>query len=232
LLCFACGCGGRGAWGGGDAYEAEEVAEQVGGGLGVLLGWGLGEVERVWLGRASVCCSFLPGYQLMLPPFKLRSDPTAYIHTCSGNQPRNQTTPHRHRHQHQHPNPTPNPQLTGHLKLLGAVVRRPATLLLLNCDAALSVDGGAALFELVRKLVVLLPRATVLLSCSADTRQFVADCVDVLPVAGGSAGPQESRRYEAGGGVVVTAQMLRLRARGGGFGVPWGLATMGVAASM
>jgi len=79
------------------------------------------------------------------------------------------------------------------------------------------VEGGAGLFELVRKLVVLLPRSTVIVSCSADTLQLVADCVDVLPIAG--AGP-ECRSYALPDGATLQAQLLKVRARAAVFGLP------------
>lgn len=112
----------------------------------------------------------------------------------------------------------PLTQLTGHLKLLGATLRRPLTLLLSNCDAALAVEGGAGLFELLRKLLTLLPRAVVLVSCSADCRALVADCLDLLPLEDGS--PAVSS-YDLGGGGALVLQAMRLKPRPAGYGLPW-----------
>ncbi|KAI8473436.1 MAG: hypothetical protein J3K34DRAFT_180151 [Monoraphidium minutum] len=109
--------------------------------------------------------------------------------------------------------------LTGHLKLLGAAVRGPLVILLANCDAALAVEGGAGLFEVLRKLLALLPRAAVLVSSSAEPRQVLDDCIGVLPVLGG-APERDSHRLPGGGELRCT--LLRLAAgggRGGGLGL-------------
>lgn len=84
------------------------------------------------------------------------------------------------------PLPPTTTQLTGHLKLLSSSMKKPLVLLLANCDAALSVDGGGALFELLRKLLVLCPRTTVLVTSSAETVQLVVECLECLHVVGRS----------------------------------------------
>jgi hypothetical protein len=56
-------------------------------------------------------------------------------------------------------------------------------LLLANADAALAMEGGAGLFELARRVLVLLPGSVVVVSSSAEGSSFLADAVDVLPIA-------------------------------------------------
>ncbi|KIZ01513.1 hypothetical protein MNEG_6444 [Monoraphidium neglectum] len=62
--------------------------------------------------------------------------------------------------------------------------------------------------ELSRKLLTLLPRVTVVVSSSAETTAFVADCLEALQVAGSEVEPDSHRL--PGGGRLHT-QLLRLR---------------------
>jgi hypothetical protein len=111
------------------------------------------------------------------------------------------------------------PQLSGHLKLLGACLRRPLTLLLANCDAALAVEGGAGLAELARKLLSALPRATVVISSSADARRALLE-----GCGGGGAAllPRPGERHDLPGGGALEAHLFRVAraspwARGGAY---------------